>query len=461
MIQESAIDVTVNDAPVNTVPGALNMEGNHTLALTGFSVADVDAGAGVIQTSLRVQSGLLTASSAGGATVSGSNSGHLRISGTLDQINAALNTVVYKPRYDFFGDVTVTMTTNDQGNSGGGGPMSDTDTVTIHVNTLVTGTPGDDSFTALPGQARFDAGAGIDMATFNFNLTDAEIGGGSDGIMSVTRGDGADWPDVSHTVLIGVERYVFADGTVQTDDDDRLVDDLSYYRYNRDVWTAGVDADQHYHTSGWKEGRDPNLLFDTKLYLLRNPDVKAAGVDPLVHYSTFGWKEGRDPHGFFGTNAYLEANPDVKAAGVNPLWHFLTFGQSEGREAPRASMIAANGFDYAEYWWRNSDVRNAGVDPFVHFQQSGWKEGRDPNTVFDTDGYLAAYADVKAAGVNPLDHYHQIGWKEGRDPSPAFDTTSYLAAYPDVAAAGVDPLTHFLQFGIHEGRSAFEDGAWG
>ena len=41
---------------------------------------------------------------------------------------------------------------------------------------------------------------------------------------------------------------------------------------------------QHYHLTGWLEGRDPSAGFDTRLYLLRNPDVAAVGVDPLEHY---------------------------------------------------------------------------------------------------------------------------------------------------------------------------------
>ena len=86
----------------------------------------------------------------------------------------------------------------------------------------------------------------------------------------------------------------------------------------------------------------------------------------------------------------------------------------------------------------------AGVDPYQHFQTFGWREGRDPNALFDTAGYLAAYQDVATAGVNPLDHYNAFGWHEGRDPSVGFDTASYLAAYADVAAAGVNPLTHYL-----------------
>jgi hypothetical protein len=446
----------VNEAPVNTVPGVQSIEANHSLTLTGFSIADGDAGSGSMRVQLKAGHGLFTADAVGGATVSGNHSSTLNLTGTLDQINAALASghIVYTPRNDFFGDDTITMTTFDNGNSGAGGPLTDTDAVTVHVNTLVAGTAGNDSFTALAGAERIDAGAGIDTVTFGFKLIDAEIGVQSDGLVTI------DGPNGSRTVLTGVEIYQFADGSVNVADGDPLVDDLYYYAHNHDVWIAHADADQHYHGVGWREGRDPNLMFDTSLYLNVNADVKAAGVDPLTQYDTIGWKQGRDTSIFFDTDAYLAANPDVKAAGIDPLRHFLTFGESEGRNAPEPVSVATpNGFDYVYFDNHNADVYRAGlgggIDAFMHYETIGWREGRNPNAYFNTAGYLAHYADVAAAGVNPLDQYHQTGWQEGRDPSPNFDTKAYLAAYPDVAAAHIDPLAHFLQHGMAEGRHAF------
>ena len=291
-------------------------------------------------------------------------------------------------------------------------------------------------------------------ATFGFRLVDATVTYEGNQVI-IDSGS-------SHTVLIGIDTYVFTDGTVNTNDGDPLVDDLFYYSRYHDVWNAHADADGHYHSVGWHEHRDPSAFFDTDIYLTINPDVAAAGVDPLTHYHTAGWTEHRSVSVTFDGDRYLVANPDVAAAHVDPLAHFLADGAAEGRQpfAP-TEVIAANGFDYVYYLQQNPDVAAAGVDAFQHFQTTGWHEGRDPNALFDTSGYLAAYTDVAAANVNPLDHYHQFGWREGRDPSVNFDTTDYRAAYPDVAAAQVDPLQHFLKFGIHEGRSAFPDGAFG
>jgi hypothetical protein len=290
--------------------------------------------------------------------------------------------------------------------------------------------------------------------TFDFALVDAEISYAGNTVI-------IDGPS-SHTVVTGMKTYIFTDGTVKEDDGNPLVADLFYYSQNHDVWNAHIDADQHFHQSGWQQGLDPSAFFDTSLYLSANPGVKAAGVDPLVFFDQTGWKARHTPSLAFDPAQYLAANPDVAAAGVDPLWHFLAVGASEGRMpfAP-TELLGPGGFDFAYYLANNPDVAASGLDPLFHFQVVGWREGRDPNAYFDMSGYLSTYTDVAAAGINPFDHYNQVGWTEGRDPSVGFDTTAYLAAYPDVAAANVNPLVHFLYAGQHEGRSPQGDGLWG
>jgi hypothetical protein len=334
-----------------------------------------------------------------------------------------------------------------------GSQVSATLKVTVNPLQHNTPSPGDDAATAPAGGSTFDGGPGIDTITFGFKLVDATIS--YVGNFVVVDGPG------SHTVLTGFEVFNFTDGTVNNNDSDPLVDDLFYYSQNHDVWTAHADADAHYHSTGWHEGRDPDAFFSTSTYLSLNPSVKASGVEPLLQFDRGGWKTS-DPSIFFDNQKYLAANPDVKAAGIDPLAHFLQYGAQEGRQpiAPNV-LLASDGFDYVYYLQHNPDVAAAHVDPFQHYETIGWKEGRNPNAYFDDKGYLATYADVAAAGVNPLDHYDQYGWKEGRDPSVDFDTKHYLAAYADVAAAHIDPLTHFVQYGQAEGRSSFADGHFG
>jgi hypothetical protein len=208
------------------------------------------------------------------------------------------------------------------------GSSFDSQTITVNVTDLNdaqfgNGLSGDDTFTAPAGNARIEAGGGVDTIRFNFKLVDATVSYYGNQVVITSAS--------SSTVVTGFEKYVFTDGTVDNWDASSLVDDLFYYSHNHDVWNAHVDADAHYNTFGWHEGRDPNAFFSTTGYLTAYADVQAAGVNPLGHFHAFGWLEGRDPSVIFDVADYLAANPDVAAAHVDPLEHFLVFGHQEAR----------------------------------------------------------------------------------------------------------------------------------
>src|SRR5690606_15253522 len=99
-----------------------------------ITVADVDAEGGALTTTLGVTNGTLSVTAAGhGATVTGSGSGSVTISGTLAEINAALEGLTYQGGLHFGGSVTLTIVTSDLGNTGAPGPLTDSDTRTIQV----------------------------------------------------------------------------------------------------------------------------------------------------------------------------------------------------------------------------------------------------------------------------------------------------------------------------------------
>jgi VCBS repeat-containing protein len=133
----ASLDITpVNDAPVNAVPGARQIEANAIVAIAGLAISDADAGSGILTTTLSVAHGTLTIAAVGGAVVSGSGTGTVTINGTLAQIDATLgaaDNVVYASQHDFSGTDTLTMTTTDNGNTGGGA-LTDTDQVAIIVS---------------------------------------------------------------------------------------------------------------------------------------------------------------------------------------------------------------------------------------------------------------------------------------------------------------------------------------
>ncbi|MFW5440402.1 MAG: beta strand repeat-containing protein, partial [Methylophilaceae bacterium] len=123
----------VNEAPVNTVPGAFTVNEDTPLSITGLSIADVDAAAGSVTVTLGITNGTLTVTG-GAATIVGSGTSSVTLTGTVADINATLaSNVTYVQTEHFSGTSTLSMTTNDNGNSGAGGALADFDTVTINV----------------------------------------------------------------------------------------------------------------------------------------------------------------------------------------------------------------------------------------------------------------------------------------------------------------------------------------
>ncbi|WP_421230162.1 retention module-containing protein [Aeromonas jandaei] len=125
----------VNDAPVNQLPGSMTVKEDGSLSLSGISVKDVDAGSAPVSMVLRVEHGVLTLLGATGAVmVQGAGTSEITLVGSLADLNQLLaSSLHYEPAKDFWGEDTLTVTTSDQGNIGSGGPLSDTDQVTINV----------------------------------------------------------------------------------------------------------------------------------------------------------------------------------------------------------------------------------------------------------------------------------------------------------------------------------------
>nr|WP_231560937.1 MULTISPECIES: type I secretion C-terminal target domain-containing protein [Aeromonas] len=125
----------VNDAPVNQLPGSMTVKEDGSLSLSGVSVKDVDAGSAPVSMVLRVEHGVLTLLGATGAVmVQGAGTSEITLVGSLADLNQLLaSNLHYQPAKDFWGEDTLTVTTSDQGNSGAGGSLSDTDQVTITV----------------------------------------------------------------------------------------------------------------------------------------------------------------------------------------------------------------------------------------------------------------------------------------------------------------------------------------
>ncbi|MBC8289147.1 MAG: cadherin domain-containing protein, partial [Planctomycetes bacterium] len=140
------IEITVsavNDEPENSLPaGPLSTQEDTPLVFSGgntISISDAaDGDQGNMQVALLVSSGLLELSGTADLDFSiGSGRDQLmRFSGTVANVNAALNGLTFIPTRDFSGNVELRIVTSDLGNTGDGPELLDRDELTINVTSV-------------------------------------------------------------------------------------------------------------------------------------------------------------------------------------------------------------------------------------------------------------------------------------------------------------------------------------
>ncbi|HEY9879774.1 MAG TPA: VCBS domain-containing protein [Leptolyngbyaceae cyanobacterium] len=131
--------LALNGAPVNTVPGTQTISEDSNLVLSGgrrISISDVDAGSNNLQVNLKATNGTLIISGNTNllTALTGNGTSTINLTGTVANINNALDNLRFTPTANFYGNATVTITTNDLGNTGFGGFRTDTDVINIVVN---------------------------------------------------------------------------------------------------------------------------------------------------------------------------------------------------------------------------------------------------------------------------------------------------------------------------------------
>ena len=130
-------------AQVFAAPGFRVTE-DAALELKGsLAIADVDAGTAIVTATLSTSYGILAvAAGTSGATVSGSGTGNVTLTGTIAQINALLSTdgtsrVAFAANTDTPpASATLTLTVNDNGNTGPGGALTGSDSETIFITAV-------------------------------------------------------------------------------------------------------------------------------------------------------------------------------------------------------------------------------------------------------------------------------------------------------------------------------------
>jgi parallel beta-helix repeat protein/VCBS repeat-containing protein len=201
----ATVDLTaINDAPVNTLPSGSTPENTPLVFSTAngnqIYVTDVDAGAALVSVTLNVTNGTLSLNAAaigGLGTLSGDGTASITATGTVANINAALDGLTFTPNAGFNGAALLTLSTSDQGASGSEVPpvpLSDADLATITVTPVNDAPAGtDNTVTTLEG-----AEYTFTLAAFGF--TDPDLGDS----MSEVRIDSLPAPAIGTLTLFGV-----------------------------------------------------------------------------------------------------------------------------------------------------------------------------------------------------------------------------------------------------------------
>ena len=179
------INVTaVNDAPVNSVPGTQSVNEDATLTFSSgggnaITISDVDVGAGNETVTLTVASGTLALGSTAGLASFTNNAASITLTGTVANINAAMNGLTYHGNLNFNGTDTLVVSTNDNGNTGSGGPLIDTDNVTINVTSVNDAPAGTDKTVTMT------EGDSYIFSTADFGFTDPNDSANPNSLLAV------------------------------------------------------------------------------------------------------------------------------------------------------------------------------------------------------------------------------------------------------------------------------------
>ncbi|TMX46027.1 hypothetical protein DA099_15845 [Photobacterium damselae] len=173
----------INDPPVNHYPTALTTDENAALSITGLSISDPDSGSGLMTVQLTVSQGIISLASQAGVSVVGNDSTKVTLSGSLTDINllfSQVDGVQYTPDNHYFGNDALVITTNDNGNLGDRGPLSDTDTIPITITPI-----NDPPVLTVPSTLTVDE----DISTQVVGLSVDDIDAGSGALIMTLRAD--------------------------------------------------------------------------------------------------------------------------------------------------------------------------------------------------------------------------------------------------------------------------------
>ena len=183
-VDSNTLAATITYTPVNDAPTAnigpigfgVN-EDDGPRPLGGFSVGDIDVGGGDLAVTLSVNDGKITLGNTTGLTFTNGANGtaSMTFTATVANANNALASIRYAGDPNFHGTDTITLSVDDQGNTGSGGPLTRSDTANITVSSV-----NDAPLNSVPGPQVTSEDTALVFSGGNGNLisvSDIDAGG--------------------------------------------------------------------------------------------------------------------------------------------------------------------------------------------------------------------------------------------------------------------------------------------
>jgi hypothetical protein len=293
----------INDPPEITSPGNQTINEDTPLTFTGnLSVADKDGGAFDENVGLSVTRGIITVNAAAGVTITGNGSATVALVGPLSAINAALDGAQYQAPANFNTPDTgispvLTITANDNGHTGTGGPQTDTKSLTITVSEV------NDSPTAVD-----------DYSPTNRLLI---LQNSANNALSVLANDYFDPPDKGETLSITNVDTTNAHGTVTVQGNQLLYTPTAGYLGNAEIVYTIRD-------------RTTGGLTDTATVYVQVVDFVPSDVSGHVYWDSNG------------NGKRVEDNGDVER-GIGGVVLTLTGVNIQGNNVSLTTRTDANG----------------------------------------------------------------------------------------------------------------------
>ena len=267
----------VNDAPIVLVPGSPTVNEDATLTFSSvngnaITISDVDVGSGNETVTLTVANGTLALGSHTGlVSFTPDNAASITLTGSIVDIDNALNGLTYSGNANFNGTDTLQIVANDNGNTGAGGPQFANGEVTINVASVNDAPAGtDNTLTTLEDTS-------YTFTAADFGFTDP---------LDVTSNSGANaFQDVIFTTVPGAAGTLTDNGSTLVAGNFVTINDINagLLKFNPTANANGTpEASFTFQVQDDGGGADTDLSPNTITFNVTSVNDAPAGADKIL-----------------------------------------------------------------------------------------------------------------------------------------------------------------------------------